>query len=1243
MWKFWIDTGGTFTDCLAEGPDGRELQAKVLSNSSLRGRVLRQVRENQVEIELLCQPKSNFFKGYELTIFSPQEESFKILEWDGESCIATLDTQNIAVEAGALCSIRSPEEAPLLAIRLLLDSSLDKDLPPMELRLATTKGTNALLERKVAKVAFLVTEGFGDLLRIGNQQRPDLFALGIEKPSVLHHRVFEISGRIAVNGDVLRDLDEDQIRSFAKECSEAQIDSVAIALINSYLYPDFECRIQSILSEAGIPYVSVSHQLSPSIKLLPRAETAVVDSCLAPIMDSYLDAVQGKLSSSEFRIMSSAGGLSGREQFRPKDSLLSGPAGGVVGSSNIGLRAGEKRLIAFDMGGTSTDVSRFDGQLDYQFEHLVGSARVFAPSLRIETVAAGGGSICWYDGSALRVGPQSAGADPGPACYGAGGPLTLTDVNLLLGRLDPDRFSIPIFRDHALRRLDDLIQSIASQNDKEKADYSILQGFLDIANERMVEAIRSVSVRNGYDPSGYALVAFGGAGGLHACDIAEMLGMDTIIFPSDSGLLSAYGLKKARLEQFGQREVLRPISEVLSEVPKWLEQLESEASALLVRDGVDPEAIVLSKRRFEMRYAGQDSSEHLENVALKDLELSFRQRHQELFGFTPQGLPVELVSIRVIATTREIKEEEEQFIQKYPLPQELSLPFVDRSGMPEGFYHEGPCSIQDDFSTVFLKKGWRATVGSRKTLRLRKMSESEKTETPRSDIVELELFTNRYLSIVEEMGSLLERTAFSTNVKERRDFSCALLDSEGYLVANAPHIPVHLGALGVCLRSVVEKFSLEPGDVIVTNHPGFGGSHLPDITLLAGAYSEDGTQLGYVANRAHHAEVGGIAPGSMPPNAKNLMEEGVVISPTYFARGGEVDWRTITRTLSYSAYPSRAVRENIADLTAQLASIRLGVASLEKLARNEGVARTMDYMSKLRGKSARVLRSALDSLQLEEANAIQRLDDGSPVSVKIYKNEDHWIFDFEGSGETHFGNYNATTAIVNSAVIYALRLLVKEDVPLNEGFLDVVEIKIPTGMLNPDFSRSTRESPPVVAGNVEVSQKIVSTLIRALGLAACSQGTMNNLIFGSDSTSYYETIAGGEGATADRDGASGTHTHMTNTAITDPEILELRFPARVESFSIRKGSGGSGRFRGGDGIARKIKFLEPLDLALLSQHREHPPFGMNGGASGKVGSQILIHPDGRQEALPGNCQITVESGSSLEINTPGGGGWGSVD
>ncbi|MDQ8183248.1 hydantoinase B/oxoprolinase family protein [Pelagicoccus sp. SDUM812005] len=1264
-WKFWIDTGGTFTDCIALSPEGEELRVKTLSSSALRGRVLEVCGERKIRVDLAYPVCRDFYRGYGFEVLGTEQRA-KALGWDAESGELVLDAEIGGIEVGQLCELQSPEEPPVLAARILSGARLDEELPELEMRLATTRGTNALLELKGAKTAFLVTEGFGDLLRIGNQQRPDLFELGIRKPEPLHECVFEVSGRLAADGSQLQGLDEASVRAFARKSLADRVESFAVALLHSYRDGAQERRVAEILREEGAHFVSISSELSPFAKILPRAETALVDAYLAPIMDAYLDAVEVATDggarrespaskSGRLRVMTSAGGLVSRGNYRPKDSLLSGPAGGVVGSSRSGLQAGRARSIAFDMGGTSTDVSRFDGQLDYKFEQRIGAARVFAPSLRIETVAAGGGSICWFDGSALRVGPQSAGANPGPACYGAGGPLAITDVNLLLGRLDASKFGIPVFLDQAERRLAELQESILEATGERMERMAILEGLLAIANETMAEAIRKISTGEGYDPSEYALVAFGGAGGLHACAVASILDMDTIVFPADAGLLSARGLRFAQVEQFAGRQVLRALSESRDELADWVAELAKEARTRLIEDGIAEREVRLRDPRFELRFRGQESIVTLEGGELDRLQERFETAYQEQFGFLPEGLAVELVAVRVAAVSGESELEEETFRAdpgSGALPSEdaggletgaRSKGFVDRKDLAAGDGVEGPVVIQDPFSTVFVDTGWSAVVGSQGTLKLSKRKAREQ-RGPRGDVVELELFTNRFLSIVEEMGALLERAAFSTNVKDRKDFSCALLDRQGYLLANAPHIPVHLGALGVCLRTVLGSMDLEPGDVVVTNHPAFGGSHLPDVTLLAPVYSESGESLlGYVANRAHHAEIGGIAPGSMPPHARSLEEEGVVIAPLKLVVGGKVDWAPLLGLLKEGRFPSRSVDENVADLSAQLASIRRGQSALRELARKEGTKRVSRFMGLLKERAATALRLSLSDRPLEGELTVftERLDNGAEVSVAVSKQESgKWLIDFSGTAEVQPDNYNATPAITTSAVIYVLRLLAAVDVPLNEGFLDVVDIRIPEGMLNPAFEGDPSKCPAVVAGNVEVSQLVVSVLIKAFDLAACSQSTMNNLIFGTDRFGYYETIAGGEGATSERAGASGVHTHMTNTAMTDPEIMELRYPVRVEAFSLRPGSGGCGKNRGGDGVVKRIRFLEPVTLSLLTQRRVEEPFGVSGGDAGACGEQVLFKPNGEAEMLAGNGHWNLAAESVLEIRTPGGGAWG---
>lgn len=1238
MWKFWIDTGGTFTDCLAESPEGDQLRSKTLSNSAIRGRVVEKLGPRSLRIDLPVKVGDDFFAGYRVHFHGESVGPILINSWRTGESIAILEETVPELTGDGLCSVLSPEEAPLLAIRLLTKRRLDEALPPLKLRLATTRATNALLEEKGARIALFVTRGFGDLLRIGDQRRPDLFELGIRKRQPLHEAVFEVEERLQANGEVLVELDETALKERALSCIEKGITTGAIAFLHSYRNPDHERRAAEVLRDAGIERVSVSNELAPKIKLLPRAETAVVDAYLAPIMEAYLDAVELAVGKSSLSVMSSSGGLVSRARYRPKDSLLSGPAGGVVGASRIGRVAGANRVIAFDMGGTSTDVSRYDGRFDYRYQQAIGNARVYAPSLRIETVAAGGGSICWYDGSALRVGPESAGASPGPACYGAGGPLTLTDVNLLLGRLDPSEFSIPVFPDAASDRLREVISEIRSESGENLAEEDVLKGFLKIADERMADAIRSISLRDGYAPSEYALVAFGGAGGLHACAIADILGMDTILLPSDAGLLSALGLKFSRMEEFAERQVLQPLSAFEGEIPIWMQELESEAKSSLIKQGLSLSVLERGIAQVELRFQGQEATLLVDWDSSQFLEKAFQKDFIHQYGFLPDQ-PIEVVSLKVSVATKEFTEEKELF-PDVPGSRSTETGFLSRDEL-SGKLAIGPVSVQDEYSTIFIEEGWNAVLGNLGTVKLSKEKAKAKSMTVEIEAAQLELFTNRYLSLVEEMGSMLERSAFSTNVKERMDFSCALLDADGFLIANAPHIPVHLGALGVCVRSVCETVDIGPGDIVVTNHPGFGGSHLPDITLIAAAFSEDGQRIGYIANRAHHAELGGIAPGSMPPRAQSLQEEGVVIAPMFLARKGVVDWEPVKSALNNAPYPTRNLRENLSDLAAQLASVRFGVSELENLVSNEGFDRSIGYMEGLKRRARMAIAEAFEKIPDRESRVVEKLDNGAEISVSIKTIGKVRIIDFTGSADVQTSNYNATPAIVTSAVVYALRLLAGDSIPLNEGLLEDVDLRIPEGMLNPPFPRDPSECPPVVAGNVEVSQRIVDTLLKAFGVAACSQGTMNNLIFGNEHASYYETIAGGEGATRERNGASGVHTHMTNTSITDPEILEWRYPARVEQFSLRKGSGGEGARKGGDGLLRRLLFTEAVEVSLLTQHRTQAPFGLEGGAIGALGEQWKIGRDGSRQRLAGNETLAFEAGEAIEILTPGGGGFGA--
>ena len=773
---------------------------------------------------------------------------------------------------------------------------------------------------------------------------------------------------------------------------------------------------------------------------------------------------------------------------------------------------------------------------------------------------------------------------------------------------------------------------------------ALLKGFLEIANERMAEAIRGISVREGYDPEGYALVAFGGAGGLHACAIAEMLGIQSVLFPADSGLLSAYGLRRAVVESIAEKQILKPWDSCRTLLDTWIIDLAENSYLKLVEEGEERGSLEVISRQVELRFVGQESGFVLEVDEVSEVNEQFMDRYRERYGFVPEGLPLEVVSLRVSVARCRDDLEGEAFVVQGVDRCRGDVSIIERGDLLIGDRVEGPVVVQDRFSTVFVAGGWDAVVGDCLSLKLSPcVSSGDESSSDGSDVAALELYTNRFLSIVEEMGAVLERAAFSTNVKERKDFSCALLDREGELLANAPHIPVHLGALGVCLRTVLKKYSLAPGDVLVTNHPRYGGSHLPDVTLLAGVYSDCGDLVGYVANRAHHAEIGGICPGSMPPNARSLEEEGVVLDGIYLCRSGVVDWVEIRSVLTGAHYPTRRLEENIADLAAQLASIRKGVDGLRELCDHSGLERTLGFMNRLKNRSMIALQSVLERIEAGDVRAEEIMDNGACIRVCVKWNAGGVWVDFEGSSEVRNDNYNATPAIVTSALIYVLRLMVDEDIPLNEGLMELVELKIPEGsFLNPVFSEVSADCPPVVAGNVEVSQAVVTVLIRALGLAAGSQGTMNNLIFGNEKCSYYETIAGGEGATELSDGASGVHTHMTNTAMTDAEIFELRFPVRLEEFSICSGSGGNGLHRGGDGVLRRICFLEAVELSLLTQHRQSGPLGMSGGSDGDPGKQCLIRINGEVEHLGSDVSIQVGVDTVIEVSTPSGGGWGEA-
>jgi 5-oxoprolinase (ATP-hydrolysing) len=1287
-WQVCVDTGGTFTDCVARDPEARTHRAKVLSTSSLRATILEARGPTVLRISESWGAPFDFVAGFDVRVQGsglPLGTATGFDPADGTLELAG-PVQDVESLVGASIELQSTEPAPLLAARLVTGTSAGQPLPDgLRLRIATTRATNALLERRGAPLAFFVTRGFRDLLRIGDQQRPDIFALDVARPDPLPQAVVEVVERLAADGSVLQPLGLDApLRSRVRELHAGGIRAAAIALLHSYRNPEHEERLAELLREEGFTHVALSSSTAPFINLLRRGETATVEGYLGPVIRDYVGAIQESIPDDRLLVMTSAGGLVRGDRILAKDTLLSGPAGGVVGAAAVGVRSGSEKVIAFDMGGTSTDVSRYDGEYEYAEEHRVGDARLRSPALAIETVAAGGGSICSIDENGLRVGPESAGADPGPACYGAGGPLTLTDVNLLLGRVDPRRFGIPVDRGRSEDRAREVLQELEDRTGEDTPLERLLEGFLEIANERMADAVRRISVRKGYDPAEYALVAFGGAGPQHACALASRLGMERILIPYDAGVLSATGLGHAVVERFRYRQVLAELPEVERDLPGWITRLEGEARAEVAAEGVPESAVVIRQRIAHLRYRGQEST--LEVPVGDDpggLRAAFEEAYEAVYGHRAETRAVEVESLRVVASA----------VEAEPAPFEAptatgtggvasargwfggewrSVPSYAREELGPGIEVVGPALVLDPHSAIVIEAGWSCRADRFGTLVAERAAPNADVDangagaagtaghegmalarTDRPEAVEEEIFVQRFRSLVEEMGEQLRRTALSVNIRERLDFSCTLLDPEGRLVANAPHMPVHLGAMGICVRRVVQTLELQPGDVAMTNHPAFGGSHLPDVTLITPVFAAGGDAeeargegadgallLGYVASRAHHAEMGGTRPGSMPPDASTLLEEGVVIPPTWIVRGGAADWEGTERLLREARHPSRSVEENLVDLAAQLAANHRGATLLGQLARSAGANRVLDHMSRLRARAERRMRDVLRSIPDGSYAAEERLDDGSPIVVDIRVSGETAEIDFTGSAGVHPGNLNATEAVVRSAVLYLLRLLAGEELPLNEGLMEPVRLILPEGMLNPRFDEDPSACPAVVGGNTETSQRIVDTILKPFEMVAGGQGTMNNFLFGDDSFSYYETIGGGAGAGPTFDGASGTQVHMTNTRITDTEVLEHRFPVRVERFHLRSGSGGRGRHPGGEGVVREVSFLHPLSVSFVTQHRVEAPYGIGGGAPGRTGRQRLVTRAGGVRTLSSVDGCEVEPGDRIIIETPGGGGYG---
>ncbi len=1260
-WQIWIDTGGTFTDCIAISPKGKKRRAKVLSSGKLRGALLQKIAPKTFQFEQNWRIKKDIFKGYTLRLLDKSRKTRRVQKVDFKEGIIYLK-KDIALSGIIDFELTAFEEAPILAARIVTKTPLKEGLPTLDLRLGTTKGTNALLERKGAKTALLVTKGFKDLLRIGTQQRPHLFQLNIPEKQALYDIVIEVEERLNAQGEVLQVLSAREIQRIMQELKEHKIEAVAIGLMHAYRNSIHESRLFEALSIAGFPSISCSSLLTSAIKLLPRTTTALVNAYLDPIFELYLNNIKNQLNEqSSLKVMSSSGGLMDAAHFQPKDSLLSGPAGGIVGAATIAKDLGYSNIITFDMGGTSTDTARYDGSYDYDFETQVGDAKMLAPTLAIETVAAGGGSICSFDGAKLSVGPESAGAHPGPACYGAGGPLTITDVNLLLGKLDASAMGIPIRKKAAQTALNVLRARMIKETGESITNKALLEGLEQIANEKMADAIRKISVVKGFDPKDYNLLVFGGAGGLHACKIAELLGIQRIILPYDGGLLSAYGMGMAKVERFAEQQVIQPLQEVKKTIEGKLINLQEKATQDLLKEGFHIESIHVKHRYAYLRFIGQNNT--LEVPYSEAVAKDFKEKYTQLFGYSPDNLGIEVESLKVIVAA------ENELNKSNPTPPIL-LPMEDKVVLPSNtdeeatkVYHweklpkgariEGAAILLNASSTTYIKEGWTLEIKDNRNAILEQNQQNHQLIDPRINnqkAIQLELFTNRFRSIAEEMGAQLQRTAFSVNIKDRLDFSCALLDAEAELLVNAPHIPVHLGSLGICARLILEQFPLTKGDVIITNHPKYGGSHLPDVTLLSAVFSDEDKLIGYVINRAHHAEIGGKRPGSMPPDATKLVEEGVVIPPTYLVKKGKVAWETVENLLTKSPYPTRALAENIADIKAALASLRAGTEKLQALAKRHSLQSVHRYMKLLKRSAQTALQAALEQrFSIEHSDeayhfyAVERLDDGHEIHVKISIQTGTILFDFGGTSELHPRNLNANLSIVHSVIMYVLRLLCEEDIPLNEGLMQNVHLHLPSSFLNPYFEEDPALCPAVVGGNTEVSQRLTDTLLKAFGLAACSQGTMNNLLFGNANFGYYETICGGTGAGIGFHGHSAVHQHMTNTKITDPEELERRYPVRLHRFEVRENSGGQGKWQGGDGVVRELEFLEGVEITIISQHRVEAPYGLQGGMAAKIGKQFLIRKNGKQEDLAGIDSCACAKGDKIIIETPGGGGAGAVE
>jgi 5-oxoprolinase (ATP-hydrolysing) len=1146
------------------------------------------------------------------------------------------------------------------------------EAPVSAVRMGTTVGTNALLERKGEPTVLAITAGHKDALRIGTQNRPNLFALEIVLPKLLYSSVIEIAERMSAEGEIVRPLDETAARVALRGAFDDGFRAVAIALMHSYKYPAHEKRLAEIARDIGFTQVSVSHEVSGLIKLIGRGDTAVVDAYLSPVLRRYVDRTRARLKSgTRLFFMQSSGGLADADAFRGKNAILSGPAGGVVGMVAAARSAGFERVIGFDMGGTSTDVSHFAGRYERTHETTIAGVRLRMPMLDIRTVAAGGGSICRFDGMRLRVGPESAGAVPGPACYRRGGPLTVTDCNLMLGRLQPEFFphvfgpagDEPIDREIVVERFKALASEIAESTGKPAVPEEIAEGCLLIAVENMARAIKQVSIERGHDVTGYVLNAFGGAAGQHACLVADRLGIKRVMIHPLAGLLSAYGIGLAEMRLMRQQTINVGLDSAEPQLRETTDTLTAAARRALEAQGVPADQIETSPTA-ELRYEGVDATLTVALASRAEMHAAFETLHRARFGFINEDKRIiaDTVSVEAIGIASSIAASVHTAaarkgdggaarpiarVRARMAAEARDTPLYDRDALGLGTSVAGPAIIQETNATTIVEPGWRATVDARHNLILERVEPLPTRQAVGTDVdpVMLEVFNNLFMAIAEEMGLALQNTASSVNIKERLDFSCALFDVTGALIANAPHIPVHLGSMGDSVRTVIDARGnsadgrgIRPGDVYVLNAPYHGGSHLPDVTVIMPAFDADGGLVAFVASRGHHADIGGITPGSMPPFSRVVEEEGVLIDNFLLVDEGRFREAETNALLASGRYPARNPKQNIADLKAQVAACVKGTTELRALIASYGRETVHAYMHHVQDNATECVRRVID--RLNDGAFACEMDNGAVVKVAITVDRDGRTarVDFTGTSAQVPSNFNAPLSVCRAAVLYVFRTLIEDEIPLNDGCMRPITMIVPQGsMLNPRYPAA------VVAGNVETSQAITDALYGALGVEAAAQGTMNNFTFGDGAVQYYETICGGAGAGDGFNGASAVHTHMTNTRLADPEILESRFPVLLEEFSIREGSGGRGMFNGGNGTVRKIRFLTPMSAAILSNRRRVAPFGLNGGGNALPGRNTILRTDGTIETLTATGVAEMQAGDIFVIETPGGGAFGAPE